>query len=112
MGFINAIISDASSINYITDVITASGKKEHNINNQFKILGVVFSGFQSENPVVVSVKPDDYDFLNLYVFKGVSGATGLKSPTFNQKIIVETAGTVEAPIYYTILYELVDREIL
>ena len=106
MGSINAIISDASNVNNLTGVITATGKIEHNINNSFKLLGILCSGFQSESPAVVSVRPDDFDFINMYVFKGVSGAMGLKSPSFNQKIVIETSGTVEAPIYYTIVYEI------
>ena len=106
MGYINAVITDASNVSNLTGVITTNGKIEQNINNSFKILGILFSGFQSENPVVVSVRPDDFDFVNMYVFKGISGAMGLKSPIFNQKIIIETSGTVEAPIYYTIVYEI------
>ena len=106
MRAINAIISDASDVNNITGIINSNGKIEHNINNSFKIIGILFSGFQSESPAVVSVRPDDFDFINMYVFKGVSGAMGLKSPSFNQKIVIETSGTVEAPIYYTIVYEI------
>ncbi|WP_018153285.1 hypothetical protein [Methanothermococcus thermolithotrophicus] len=107
MGSINAVITDASNVNNLTRIITTTtGKIEHNINNSFKILGVLFSGFQSESPAVVSVRPDDFDFINMYVFKGVSGAMGLKSPVFNQKIIIETSGTIEAPIYCTIIYEI------
>ena len=106
MRAINAIISDASNVNNLTGVITATGKIEHNINNSFKLLGILCSGFQSESPAVVSVRPDDFDFISMYIFKGVSGAMGLKSPYYNQKVIIETSGTVEAPIYYTIVYEL------
>jgi len=108
MGFINAVITDASNVNNLTGIIETNGRIEHNINNSFRILGILFSGFQSESPAVVSVRPDDLDFVNMYVFKGVSGAMGLKSPTFSQKVIIETVGTVEAPIYYTIIYELVN----
>ena len=108
MGFINAVIQDISNINNITGIIEKEGKLSHNINNSYRIVGVIFSGFQSENPIVVSVKPDDYDFLNLYVFQGISGATGFKSQIFKQKIIIETNGKIEAPIYYTILYEIVE----
>ncbi|ABR56815.1 hypothetical protein Maeo_1239 [Methanococcus aeolicus Nankai-3] len=106
MGSINAVISDVSNVNNLTGVITTTGKIEHNINNSFKILGIVFSGFQSESPAILGVKPDDFEFMNMYVFKGISGAMGLKSPIYNQKVIIETSGVVEAPIYYTIVYEL------